>query len=335
MYTGDIIKGKKVITSLEVKALEKGVHEFFFENTENNLGQSWYIPITVIKGSHDGTQITLNSGTHGNELNSMVTVSEIKNILIKDTLKGSIIIIHGYNTPGLINNTRYYSSSGDLTSYTDMNRQTKPVEIESLEDAYARNLWDKVIINNSNELIDLHTGGDFPMLIYADYRNKDIATMSKLIGAEIVKMDDGEPGSLETNLVDLGIPALTLELGGFSKYEKQVVDRATKGIINYLRYKNLLEGSTFEVKDTFIGNSWEKLCTTSGGLVKTLVSLKEKVTKGQEIAIQYDSFGNIAKRYISPVDGVIAMLNPYPLLEPMSTIARVIYYDSNHPSQKL
>ena len=76
VFNGDVIQGRKVITRLDVSDLDLGeLHEFYFRaGGENNTGQYYYVPVSVIRGLQDGKRIIFVAGVHANEMNGRLTV---------------------------------------------------------------------------------------------------------------------------------------------------------------------------------------------------------------------------------------------------------------------
>src|SRR6516164_7474683 len=55
VYTGDVIQGKKVVSTLDVNDLEPGKkHRLYFQGVEMPTGQHWYVAVTVAKGAKPG-----------------------------------------------------------------------------------------------------------------------------------------------------------------------------------------------------------------------------------------------------------------------------------------
>ncbi len=70
IYNGDKIDSVPVITKLDVNDLANGkTYRFMFKGADMNIGQSWYVPLIVVKGAHQGPKLLLNTGIHGDELN--------------------------------------------------------------------------------------------------------------------------------------------------------------------------------------------------------------------------------------------------------------------------
>ena len=339
-YTGEKYLGKDIITNLDVEDLENGkVYEFFFKGIENSLGNPWYIPVTVIKGKDKGEKFLINSGVHGNELNPILTSYKIKEKLNPENISGTVTIVHGMNTPGLLNNHRGYTFGGNSENTADLNRQMDSGKVSTADQKYSTLVWNNLLSKNANKVIDLHTSGkgsQFPLFVYADFRNADIKKMAELTGADIVKMDNGEKGSVETSFVELGIPSITFELGSSETQEPIIVERATNGVINNLVYWGNLKAKKPEVKaETFYGNTWSRIRAENGGFVEAKVGVKDKVEKGDTLFVQYDAFGKVIKEYKSPNTGIVASVKDYPYSEPGDSLGRIIEYNNNDKDQKL
>lgn len=66
VYTGDVINGKKVVSSLNTDDLEPGrKHLLYFQGVQMSTGQYWYVSVIVAKGIRPGKRFTLTSGVHG------------------------------------------------------------------------------------------------------------------------------------------------------------------------------------------------------------------------------------------------------------------------------
>ena len=68
----------------------------------------------------------------------------------------------------------------------------------------------------------------------------------------------------------------------------------------------------------------EAIRASRGGFVETLVTAGAKVSTGQTVAIQRNSFGDVVEEYKAGVDGVVAILTTDALLEPGSRIVEIL-----------
>jgi hypothetical protein len=58
VYTGDVIQGKKVVSTLDVNDLEPGKkHLLYFQGVQVPTGQHWYVSVTIAKGAKPGKRV--------------------------------------------------------------------------------------------------------------------------------------------------------------------------------------------------------------------------------------------------------------------------------------
>src|SRR5215467_13494039 len=58
VYTGDVMKGKKVISALDVNDLERGrKHAFYFEGVQMPTGQHWYVSVLIALAAKPGKRV--------------------------------------------------------------------------------------------------------------------------------------------------------------------------------------------------------------------------------------------------------------------------------------
>ena len=88
VYTGDVIQGRKVISTLDVNDLDPGKHLFYFQGVQMPTGQHWYVSVIVLKGAKAGKRIALISGVHGDEISSVRTVQAIMSQLDPAEMSG-------------------------------------------------------------------------------------------------------------------------------------------------------------------------------------------------------------------------------------------------------
>ncbi|MDJ0943578.1 MAG: succinylglutamate desuccinylase/aspartoacylase family protein [Kiloniellales bacterium] len=329
--TGDVIDGKPVIAKLDVASLEGGkVHKFFFAAGDMNVGQRWYVPLMVAKGAEKGPGLLLNAAIHGDELNGVAVIQRLFEELDPATLRGAVIALPGINTSGMLLHSRLYHYSADGGSATNLNR-LMPGDASSSNpgERYTNRLWTQVYEGNVDAAIDMHTqsrGTDYPLYVFADYRNPKIKRLAEALQPDMVKIDTGLEGTVEYAFVEAGIPAVTFEIGAPKVYEWDHIDRAKRGIRNVMVDMKMLDGEIEDLGvETFVGNYFETLSAEVGGFTEVLVELKQPVTKGQRVALQRNAFGEIVAEYHAPFDARVLSLATDPLREPGATVVRFLH----------
>ncbi len=102
VYTGDVIQGKKVVSTLDIADLEPGrKHLLYFQGVQMPTGQHWYVSVIVAKGVKPGKRITLTSGVHGDEMSSIRTVQMVMDQLDPGNMSGSVMAVLDIARPAL------------------------------------------------------------------------------------------------------------------------------------------------------------------------------------------------------------------------------------------
>ncbi len=336
IYTSDTIQGIPVISQLNVNDLEIGKsHRFFFQGVQMGTGQHWYVPIVVARGVRQGKCIALVAGVHGDELSSINAVQRVMAALEPDKMAGSVIAVLGLSRAAIeFTQARWPMAYGGGSS-VDINRVWPGDEqVENPPSRHAGLLWQRLFQPNLDLAIDFHTmstGSDFTLFIYADLSKPPIRQMAQLFPVEQIKDDQGEKGSLETTFVEADIPALTVELGSPRIFDTQKIAMAVEGTLNVLKHYQVIQGPmgrTAQDVDTFFGNRFSTIRSTMGGFLELLVDVGEKVTPGQNVALQRNAFGDIVANYKASVTGEVATIARDALSEPGSRVMQILFNDT-------
>lgn len=126
---------------------------------------------------------------------------------------------------------------------------------------------------------------------------------------------------------ETGVPAFTIEIGGRDVYEKNYIDRAVSGAINFLKYIEILAGESILSARAIETNEWLEVYAERGGFIVPKTKLMAKVKKGDLLFIQYGSFGEIVAEYTSPADGIVAQVVQNPMAEAGTQLAAIVFFD--------
>ncbi len=338
VYTGDTLQGVPVISQLNVADLSPGKHyRFFFRGVQMGTGQHWYVPIVVARGIQDGKRIGLITGVHGDEVSSINAVQRIMAELDPLQMAGTVIAVYGLSRPAIEYTQSHWHSAQGGGSWFDFNRVWPGDEMgDNAPTRHAGLLWNRLFKPNLDLAIDYHTvstGSDFTMFIFADLRNPEIRQMAELFPVEQLKNDPGLKGTLETALVQAGIPALTVEIGSPRIFDAQKIAVTVEGSLNVLKHHQMIQGAiarTSKEANTFFGDEFETLRSTTGGFLEMLVDVKDKVLPGQKVAIQRNAFGDVVAEYTASVAGEVATIARDALSEPGSRVMQILYGSTQH-----
>lgn len=331
IYTGDKIDGVAVISKLDVSDLPSGkVQRFMFQGGDNAIGQHWYIPVMVAKGVEAGPRLGLQTALHGDELNGTRSIQRVFASLDPQHLKGVVIGAIGVNPTGMLASNRNYQMENDGGAMVDPNRIWPGKEHGDAAQVHVWKLWNNLWAGNLDMMIDLHTqsrGTAYPLYLYEDERIAAVAAMARLIPADQIKMDPGEPGSAETTFDEHKIPAITMEIGKAKMYEPALIEKSVIGVRNILIANKMIAGKlgkTSREANTYFGNDTNSIKAQVGGFAEVLVKINQDVNKGDKVALQRNAFGDVIKEYFAPNSGRVLSIGDDPLREPGGLLVRLL-----------
>lgn len=333
VYTGDTIQGKRVISQLDVADLEPGKkHSFFFQGVQMGTGQHWYLPVVVAKGAKPGKKILLISGVHGDEVSPVDAVQRTMAALDPTQMSGTVTAVYDVSRPAKEGTTRMWPAAQWGGQLIDLNRVWPGNEDGGNAPVrHAGLAFNRLFKPNADYALDYHTaatGGDFTAFIFAKMAKPEVRAMAELFPIEQIKSDPGYAGTLETSLVEAGIPALTIEIGGPRSYDRRMIPLFVEGGLNVLKLHGVIPGPmgrTAKDAGTFFGDAFHTVRATHGGFLELLVDLRDKVTAGQKVAIQRNSFGEVVKEYTTAVAGEVSTIQRDAMIEPGTRVMQILH----------
>jgi predicted deacylase len=332
---GDVIQGKRVISGLDVNALEPGKHLFYFQGVQMPTGQHWYVSVIVVKGMKTGKRITLVSGVHGDEMSPVVTVQNVMRQLNPAEMSGTVMAVLDVSRPALEGMARRWPNSGRGIDLVDINREWPGNENgANAASRHAALLFNKLLRPNSDYAIDFHcstTGIDVTAFNLARMELPEVRAMAELYPIDQIFNNPAYPTLLANAFINVGIPAFTPEIGAPRILDRAMIALFVEGTMNVLKHHGVIGGAigrTGRDTDVFVGNSGHTILATHGGFVEILVKLNEKVQAGQKVATQRDTFGEVVAEYISGVTGEISGFRTDATAEPGTPLVFIFYNET-------
>jgi uncharacterized protein len=332
-YTGDMIDGKPVVTSLDVNDLAAGqIHLLLFRGVATPVGQHWHVSVRVAKGANPGRRVVLTSGVHGDEMSSIHTVQTVMDQLDPATMTGTVMAVTDIARPALEGMQRRWPNSGRGIDLIDMNREWPG--IENGPTASGRHAWlvfNRLLRPNADYAIDFHTGTtgfgvtDFNI---GEMRIPEVQAMLDLYPVSQIADDPTDPGVLHNAFIAAGIPSFCPEVGAARVLDHDRIARFVEGTMNVLKLHGIVPGPMGRTRadlPVFVGNAAFPILATAGGIVEYLVALNDPVTPGQPIAIQRNSFNEVVATYQSGVTGEVLGLRSDAMAEPGNPLAFILY----------
>ena len=333
VYTGDVIQGKRVVSTLDVNDLEPGQKHFlYFQGVQMSTGQHWYVSVIVARGARPGKRAVLVSGVHGDEMSSVHTVHTVMNKLDAAEMSGTVMAVTDVARPAMEGMQRRWPNSGRGIDLIDMNREWPGNEDGiTATSRHAGLLFNRLLRPNADFAVDFHTGTtgfDASAFNIASMDVPEIKAMVELYPVGQIFDNHVYPGVLHNAFVDAGIPSFTPEVGAARVLDLELIALFVEGTMNVLKYHGILAGTmgrTGKDLDVFVGNSAFPILATEAGFVEHLVRLNDKVDSGQKVAIQRNSFGEVVAEYVSGVSGAVAGLRSDVTAEPGNPLTFILF----------
>ncbi len=332
VFTGDVINGKKVVSSLNTDDLEPGrKHLLYFQGVQMATGQYWYVSVIVAKGIRPGKRFTLTSGVHGDEMSSVHTVQTIMGRLKPAEMTGTVMAVLDIARPAVESMQRRWPSMGRGLELTDMNREW-PGNEQGIGAAsrQAGLVFNRLLRPNTDLAIDFHTGTtgiDAAAFHIGDMGIPDVKTMMMLYPVPLIWDNPVYPSVLHNAFIKAGIPCFTPEIGPARRLDLDMIPLFVDGTLNVFKHYGVIPGPigrTAVDANVLIGKNVYTVVSSQGGFIEWLVKITDNVSAGQKLAIQRNAFGEVLAEYTSPVQGRISALRTDATSEPGNVLAFIL-----------
>jgi len=299
----DTNKNIPVIEKFNVEDTPKGSRKhYWLKIISDGFANPICIPLMVMRGMKDGPVLAVTAAVHGNELNGISVIQRLFSEVSDEELCGTIVAVPVVNVPAFIRKKRRFNDG------IDINHIMPGKKDGNVSQVYAYRFMER-FIKQIDYLLDLHTASTGRVNSYyirADMDQEKVKRMALLQNADIIVHNPPSDGTLRGAADDLGIPAITLEVGNPSTFQKKLIRSGVEGVHNVLCDLKMIEDEiTPPEKETVICERSFWIYTDTGGLLSIHVDLRQIVTKGMHLATLRDIFGNKIKEYHAPEDGIV------------------------------
>lgn len=276
------------------------------------------IPVAIVQGETDGPVLWVQNGVHGDEYVGLGAIQWLLRDLDPARLRGTVIALPVVNIMAYRERSRMASQDG-----LDMNRMYPGKPLETAMHLQAHTELILYALTNymkayADVILDCHDGSAIAtMSPYAQYfdsasdagkksRELAIATgMSIVWRSSQGFIDEKAPGSLKTFLNQVGIPGLTLEVGGQGRLDRKDVSRMNLALRNCLVHLGMVDGKLERPDDQVFINKAKWLRPSKGGSFWPNVEPLQRVSQGDLFATVTDLFGREKERLLAPTDGIV------------------------------
>ncbi len=292
-----------IIEQIDITKTPKGeIKYYWLKLISDGFGVPINVPVMVARGVGDGPVLGVTAAVHGNELNGISVIQRLFNEVDPTELRGTIVGIPVVNIPAFIRKKRRFNDGVDL------NHIMPGKEDGNVSQVYAYRFMERVV-KHVDYLLDLHTASTGRINSYyirADMDQPIVKKLALLQNADIIVHNPPSDGTLRGAADDLNIPAITLEVGNPSTFQKRLIRSGVDGVHNVLCHLDMVDDEIAELdKETVICKSSKWIYTDTGGLLTINVDLRQIVEKGEKIAELRNVFGTRIKEYFAPEDGIV------------------------------
>ncbi len=291
------------VHELDIEALPRGerVH-LWLAVADDAVGVPIRVPVLAVRGRKPGPVVGLTAAVHGDEVNGIPVIHEVFARLDPKRVHGAVVGIPIVNVPA------YQLHQRRMREGMDLNHRFPGAPDGPTGDIYAHRLVQRAI-RHFDIHVDLHTasrGRANCVYVRADLSDPVTARMAMLQRPQIVLHNPPSDGTLRGAAAELGIPAITVEVGNPSRLQREVVRRTAVGLRSVLaEHGVVLRRPVAEGAPPIVCAGSEWLYTDQGGLLEVLPALVAHVREGEPIARLVDPFGRLKHVYTAPRDGVV------------------------------
>lgn len=280
------------------------------------------IPVEIIHGYAPGPVLMVNAAIHGDELNGVEIVRQLNNTIDPKKLRGTLIAVPIVNVFGFIHKSRY------LPDRRDLNRCFPGSEKGSLASRMAHTFFSQVALN-CDYIIDLHTGAihrtNLPQ-IRADLSNEETLRVAQAFATPVVIDSPLRNGSLRSEAEKAGITVLTYEAGEALRFEPIAINAGIVGVKRVMQAVGMLRASRKKSPNSVIAKSTSWLRAEADGILRTLVSLGDRVEKGQVLAFINSPLGNVEVEITANKGGIVIGQQTLPLVNEGDAVFHLAYF---------
>ncbi len=296
----------EVIHSLSEAQPKKGtITKYWLHLISNGIAQPISIPVIIAQGvdnEDDAPVLGITAAVHGNELNGIPVIQRLFQEIDPTTLRGTLIGVPVVNVISIMQQQRRYVDGVDLN-------RIMPGKMNGNRSEMFAYRFTNRILKHFDYLLDLHTasfGRVNSYYIRADMKRKETAKLARLQNAEIILNNTGGDSTVRSAAADMGIHAITIELGDPSIFQKGMIQAGLVGVKNVMAHLKMTDNEIVKPEKAPIyckKSYW--IYANRGGILEVFPKIGQIIEKGDRIAIVRDVFGDTIQVYEAPESGVV------------------------------
>jgi predicted deacylase len=286
------------------------------------------IPVTLINGAQPGRRLFIEAAVHGVEVNPMESLRRVILGLDPAEVSGQIVAVNVANVLAFRQHDRRTPFDRE-----DMNRVWPGRLDGTLSERMAQAIYAQAV-KGSDLVIDMHTGYS-TMITHTVFGEDDSRSeeLARCFGTEYLLMEEKDEdwqrarfsGKLRNVAAADGIPAITPELGGFSKFEGHQIQAGVMGITNVLVRYGFIRGDVIAPsRQIVIRNHLTRVTARNGGVFISTVRPGQEVWETQELGYIYSPRDfEIVETVRAPFDSIVVFHAENPIVNTGDTVVNL------------
>jgi predicted deacylase len=287
----------------------------YFDIAKLHTRTSIEVPIIIERARKDGPTLLLLAGIHGNEVNGVEIVRQLITKKYTKPQFGTIICIPVVNVFGFLNQTREFPDGRDL------NRVFPGSKKGSLAARYANKIMLE-IVPHVDYCMDFHTGGSSRFnfsQVRIDANDEVCFSLAKEFGTKFILDSKLRDKSFRAAVSEFGKKVILFEGGKSLDLDKAVTKSGIRGalrVINKLGLRDFSQeiANMPKVNEQILVENSTWIRANHSGMYRRVVSIGEKVNKGDIIGSITDPYGDFEKNVKATHTGYIICSNHAPIV---------------------
>ncbi len=256
----------------------------------------------------NGPTVSIMAGVHGCEYVPMVALRRFLDEVREESPRGCVRIVPLANPRAFYARTPFVGPDDGL----NLNRCFPGNASGSYSERLAALLFEKVI-RGADYHIDMHAGDlvedlePFTLVDVSSVTDASLA-MARAYGLGhcvlVERSDSPIAGTSSAAAAEVGIPAITAEVGGRGLVRDEDVEQHLHGLRQSLIHLGVLSGELDAGRTTVEHHGWEWLRSTTTGWWECVVRVGEEVTSCQILGVVHDFENDLHEEIRATGDGV-------------------------------
>ncbi|CAN5634144.1 succinylglutamate desuccinylase/aspartoacylase family protein [soil metagenome] len=286
------------------------------------------IPVVAINGASEGRRLFIQAAVHGVEVNPIESLRRVMKDIDPHEVKGQVVAVILANPLGFRHHDRR-----NIVDREDINREWPGRSDGGLSERIANMIFESAV-RGSNLVVDLHTGYS-TMITHTVFGEDDPASedLARCFGTEYLIMEEkdedwqraGFAGKLRNVAAAEGIPAITPELRGFSRFEGNEIQSGVMGLMNVLVRYGFVRGDVIAPRrQVVIRNHLTRVTANFGGVFVASVRPGQEVWETQELGYIYSPRNfDIVETVRAPFDSIVVFHAENPVVNTGDTLVNL------------